>query len=149
MSPPFVLGEGEVYIGRGNGTLPRPPWHNPFKVAEGGRDAAVESFRRLLRTVPMRFEGLWQGITDKTLRCHCKPDQRCHGDAIIEQWYSAVPTTEVQILRYSDRAPAGEPRTIELPGKSVPYHDGGGLTALGRWPWRGGGTRPCRASGKG
>ena len=132
--PPYLLQEGEVYMGRGVGPLGRSPWYTPFKVEEAGREAALASLRRLLETEPERFKPLWAGISGRVLRCHCGPQQRCHGDVIVEHWAKAMQQQAESPEEESVLYGFGDPRAIELPGKRVSFHDGAGLPSLGRWP---------------
>lgn len=87
-----------MYIGRGGREyggrfLPRSPLANPFRVVNGQRGSAVESYRRWL------WDRIQEGDPDvlNSLRkvnemaavvCHCPQPGPCHGHVVIRaaQW---------------------------------------------------------------
>ena len=81
-----------TYIGRQRFTPPyrfrRSFWHNPYSVAEHGREEAVALYREYIlhsdepRAQEMRARlGELEG---KTLGCWCTLEERCHGDVLAE-----------------------------------------------------------------
>ena len=78
--------KGDVYIGRGCGQrgLKRNPHCNNYKVANYGRQAAIELFEHHLLSSPQLLEELWT-LSECRVVCHCRPEQECHGDVIIRQ----------------------------------------------------------------
>ena len=86
---PEDLGPEEEYVGRKTrGGLPESAWHNPFKMGKKpdyfSRAEVVEKFHAALR----RSRDMWNRLGElsgRILRCHCKPGQACHIDAIVEE----------------------------------------------------------------
>ena len=70
--------------------LGRSFWANDAKVAEVGREAAVQAFRDRIKTdVALRA---WLGkLSGKRLLCHCRPFQACHADPILEAFKEMYP----------------------------------------------------------
>ena len=81
------LGPNEVYIGRGQPRwgLERSKWGNPFRLGQGRRDA-ISRYRYWVRHQPNLIKSL-PSLTNMTLVCHCKPNEKCHGDVLIEEWH--------------------------------------------------------------
>lgn len=75
----------QIYIGRGS------KWGNPFSHLDkskaefrvGSRDQAIEKYREWIKTQPRLLKALPK-LRGKTLGCYCAPDQRCHGDVLID-----------------------------------------------------------------
>ena len=88
-------GEGEVYIGRGHRALGlgRSKWANPFKVCKHlSRAEALARFERYLLD-----SGLVKEIGElkrKVILCHCRLDEACHGDVLVDWVGRGVLTTE-------------------------------------------------------
>ncbi|CAK0869239.1 unnamed protein product, partial [Prorocentrum cordatum] len=140
-----------MYIGRGTATLPKSKWHNPFKVAELGRDACLKRFEEYAR------RELWEDLEElagKSLACHCREGQSCHGDVLVKLFKEKGAGKE---LRESppevdgrDASPEsrdggrrarlgegpwgnGPPAEVGSAGKPKRFVDGAGLCSLGRW----------------
>ena len=76
---------GNLYIGRGwrDGRYGKPSrWGNPFRVSQEGRKAALAKCRDYILTSPLRAQ--LPELAGKTLLCSCRPNQRCHGDVLVE-----------------------------------------------------------------
>ena len=71
---------GDTYIGRGSRQLRLQPiaWRNPYKISLYGRDLAIDLDKE-------NDKGKFQAISAHRLACHCRPEQACHGDAIISR----------------------------------------------------------------
>ena len=76
-----------AYIGRQRFTPPyrfrRSVWYNRFTVAEHGRDRAVALYREYILNSEELLSRLGE-LEGRTLGCWCKPDERCHGDVLLE-----------------------------------------------------------------
>ena len=65
--------------------ITRPgPWGNPFRVAEHGREQALELFRAYLEGRPDLVARARRELAGRDLACWCKPGQACHGDIWLE-----------------------------------------------------------------
>ena len=72
-----------VYVGRGGRGIPHSTWGNPFKIGtDGSRDEVIEKFRGYL--VSSGLGSRARELRGCTLVCHCRPDQPCHADVLIE-----------------------------------------------------------------
>jgi hypothetical protein len=58
-------------------------WGNPFPVAAGGREWAVASYRRWLRSWVLD-EQIRRELGGHDLACWCPLDQPCHADVLLE-----------------------------------------------------------------
>ena len=89
---------GFLYVGRGyrnrQGTrLAGSPWANPFKLRDHSRDIALQKFRAYLPSLPFFPDGLKE-LSGAKLVCHCRRDQACHADVLIEQFDQHVRKNE-------------------------------------------------------
>ena len=146
-----------VYIGRGGrGGVPRSKWANPYKVGvNGSRTEVIALYGKHLHD-----SGLHTQVGDlrgRVLLCHCREEEPCHGDVLLEALAVApsetalfddglpvrIPDIEVEAL--ADPAAvaelsgsallgSGPPRTTKMMGRRRPFADGGGLCSPGRWP---------------
>ena len=75
-------------IGRGSRQLRLQPsaWGNPCKISHYGRDLAIRMFRQDLDKENDKGKCKFKAISAHRLACHCRPEQACHGDAIISQF---------------------------------------------------------------
>ena len=62
-----------------------------FKVAEYGRDSAVAGFRDTLLLDRSPYASLWT-LSGTRLVCHCRANERCHGDVLVEEFRKSHPT---------------------------------------------------------
>lgn len=85
-------GEVRVYIGRAHPDYRQSPLANPFRVEDGGRDAALTRYREWLRAALrdrvraptdeiIRLAMMVADGADVVLLCWCKPAD-CHGDIV-------------------------------------------------------------------
>ena len=83
---------GDVYIGRGSSqrSLSRSIWCNSHKVLAYGRDLVIQKFSDYLWADTFLLSAVWT-LSGCRLVCHCTPDQRCHGDFIIEAYRYLFP----------------------------------------------------------
>ena len=83
---------GDFYIGRGSRqrNLGRSRYCNNFKVAEVGRDRAIQEFRTYLLGDDNLNRSLWT-LSGRRLVCHCQLAQRCHGDVLVEEFKKSYP----------------------------------------------------------
>jgi uncharacterized protein DUF4326 len=76
-----------AYIGRrwtmGGYNLPASPWRNPYTVKRYGRERAVALYREYILNSEELLSRLDE-LEGRTLGCWCKPDERCHGDVLLE-----------------------------------------------------------------
>ena len=76
-----------VYIGRrwtmGGYNLPDSPWKNRYTVTRYGREEAVARYQEDILNSEELLSRLGE-LEGKTLACWCKPDERCHGDVLLE-----------------------------------------------------------------
>jgi hypothetical protein len=137
----------QVYIGRGDHSLARSRWANPFSIeAAGSRPRAINFFGDYLDGSPGLRASL-QSLSGQTLRCHCSRDQSCHADKIIEAFRTASEEFAAggHAPDFSPGRPAKHkekqrervtPGVIQGPYKSGlrDFHDGAGLCSPGRFP---------------
>ena len=81
------LPEGYVWIARPS------RWSNPVRIeGEVSREDAVRQFRSLLLEgkLPVTVDDIRREIGEPGfgVACHCREDQDCHGDVILEAAYS-------------------------------------------------------------
>ena len=143
---PETWGPNWVYIGRGDRRKGLPPsvWGNPFKVGDVGREEAVASYRRKLKSDSHLMARLSE-LRGSVLVCHCEKDELCHGDVILE----LLGREEVEAgedANVDDGNEGPKHRVGDGPrGKGPPLHtwkkglprelaDGGGLCSPGKWP---------------
>ena len=83
---------GDLYTGRGSRqrNLGRSRYCNNFKVAEVGRDRAIQEFRTYLLGDKKLHGSLWT-LSGRRLVCHCQLTQRCHGDVLVEEFKNSYP----------------------------------------------------------
>ena len=63
--------------------IPRSKWGNPFKVGtDGYLDQVIALYEKHLEELGLDAEV--GELLGKTLLCHCKPDQKCHGDVLVD-----------------------------------------------------------------
>ena len=86
LGPRGELPPDGVYVGRGCRGQARSIWHNPFKIGSGRTRIAVilkyqecilSAGRENLRMQLSRLRG-------NILCCHCRADQACHADVLLE-----------------------------------------------------------------
>ena len=62
-----------------------------FKVAEYGRDSAIAGFWDILLLDRSPYASLWT-LSGTRLVCHCRANERCHGDVLVEEFQESHPT---------------------------------------------------------
>ena len=84
---------GDFEIGRGSRqrSLKRIIYCNTHKVSAVGRDRAIEMFKEDLSAGPTLLARLWT-LSGLRLVCHCSPNQRCHGDILIQKFTELYPS---------------------------------------------------------
>ena len=102
----------KVYIGRGPGSPKgRSVWANPFMVSDRlPRDVSHQKYRNYLEESGK--VGEIEALRGKVLVCHCKEDQACHADVLIDLRRSARAAPDVQM----DPAPAARTTSTPLSG---------------------------------
>jgi len=79
----------DLYIGRGCNKAGECVFGNPFSVDARGRLEAIARYKARARTEPS-IQAVLPMLIGRRLRCHCQPDEPCHGDALIcllaEKW---------------------------------------------------------------
>ena len=85
--------KGDIYVERGSRQifLPRSRCCNNFKVAEYGRDSAIAGFWDILLLDRSPYASLWT-LSGTRLVCHCRANERCHGDVLVEEFQESHPT---------------------------------------------------------
>ncbi|CAK0885329.1 unnamed protein product, partial [Prorocentrum cordatum] len=70
----------------GGGPPPRSARHSPRRISESlTEDVVVDAYASHLKSAaPLR--ALLSDLRGKRLVCHCRPQERCHGDAIVEAY---------------------------------------------------------------
>ena len=157
------LPDGCVYIGRGRGGRHASIWQNPFKVGpDRSREVAVADYERMLKNSELRDK--LGTIYGKTLLCHCRAGEPCHGDVLVreaEEAHTKAAVKEEMALFTDDGLPervlleaepdvpaatvlapaitsgwrgSGAPRMAKGFRGVKPFEDGGGLCSPGRWP---------------
>ena len=86
---PHRLQDSEVvYIGRGlhNDVRRIQPslWANPFRMEHKGRRRCLEEFDAYLSGSPALLS-LLPALRGRLVACHCKLDEECHGDVLIQR----------------------------------------------------------------
>ena len=149
-----TLGKERVYIGRGGRGVTPSRWGNPFRVdALCHRVQAIDRYKTHLSNSGL-IEYIHE-ILGKDLLCHCKPEEPCHGDYLLElcraegaksmatflddglpvrvaqvrQEVATHSATEVAVGWHG----SGPPRKVNHMGGDKPFCDGGGLCSPGRW----------------
>ena len=75
--------QGDYCIGRGSRDLKPSVFGNPFKVAVHGRAGAIRRYEDMLRKNDVLLKRLPQ-LSGIRLVCHCRADQACHADSIVQ-----------------------------------------------------------------
>ena len=90
--------KGDIYIGRGSKQrgLPRSRYCNNFKMSEHGRVAAIASFRDMLHQDSALHASLWT-LSGTLLVCHCRANEACHGDVLVEPTTARISNLPLQI----------------------------------------------------
>ena len=85
--------KGDVYIGRRyrQRALAKSRYCNNCKVPKVGRDAAIGGFRDALLREQTLHASLWT-LSGTRLVCHCRANERCHGDVLVEEFRRTYPT---------------------------------------------------------
>ena len=80
-----------MYIGRGviSRGIPRSEWCNTFKVKDVGRSRAISLFARDFWDGDL-VTGL-QDLSAKRLVCHCRAEEACHGDVLVDAFKALFP----------------------------------------------------------
>ena len=76
----------DIYIGRGDARRGFPPsrLQNPWKIGvHGTRSEVIAKFRALAEDSADVRLGV-RGLMGKRLSCHCRLDEPCHGDVLID-----------------------------------------------------------------
>ena len=145
---------GQVYVGRGGRGVVPSKWGNPFRVGAGcTRKEAIDKYKNYVKDAGLDDD--IHEITGKDLLCHCRPEDSCHADYLLELCRrdragsmatfvdDGLPTRIAQAPR-AGAAPlaaelslgwhgAGPPRSVNHMGQLKPFSDGGGLCSPGRW----------------
>ena len=140
-----------VYVGRPS------VWGNPYKIGvDGNREEVIQLYRQYLQESGL--SGKATELRGSTLRCHCRDDQACHADVLIElaEGAAVVPgvpkfaepeghSYEKELediggppqnweVRPKGRCVGwGPPRVASNMGVKRQFVDGGGLCSPGRW----------------
>ena len=139
-----------IYIGRGvrSRGIPQSEWCNHFRVSQYGREEAVAMFKRRIKADDAMMNKIHE-LKGKTLICHCRPEELCHGDSLKEILADLTlqsdqsPKEGLDIDEGNEGPPhrGGEgPRGIGPPlmtwkkGQPRELADGGGLCSPGKWP---------------
>ena len=148
------IGEDLCYVGRGGRGAPPSKWGNPFRInAQCSRAESVRKYGAFVAET-----GLHDSIHElsgKDLLCHCRPDELCHADHLLELLKAARDSSmgcflddglPVRIPQgHKEPAPesppgvkagwhgSGPPRRSRHMGGDKPFNDGGGLCSPGRW----------------
>ena len=103
------LKRSDVYIGRGcKERLLMPSfWANRYKVARYGRTRCLALHKREIEEDP-QYERRIHELTGKRLLCHCRTNQPCHGDNLIQLYLRVYP--DAYDRRVTDRAPTSAER---------------------------------------
>ena len=98
------LKKGDVYIGRGcKERLLMPSfWANRYKVARYGRSRCLALHKQEIEEDP-QYERRIHELTGKRLLCHCRKNQSCHGDNLIQLYHRVYPAAYDRMV--TDRAP--------------------------------------------
>lgn len=78
------LPDNTVYVGRERPYLKRSPFHNPYTVAEYGREKAIALYREHLARNPDLVERARTELAGEDLACSCPLDEACHVDTLLE-----------------------------------------------------------------
>ena len=82
-----MKGWRDVYIGRGDKQLGLAPsyWGNPFRIGrDGDRKEVVTKFQNLVESGELM--GKVRGLKGNVLLCHCRDDEECHGDVLVNAY---------------------------------------------------------------
>jgi hypothetical protein len=149
------IGQGLCYVGRGGRGAAPSRWGNPFRVnAQCTREEATSKYKAYLAEAGLH--DYIHELAGKDLLCHCKPEEPCHGDHLLELVRVAgsksmgsflddgLPVRLLQGHQGPVASPqagvtvgwhgAGPPRKARHMGGDKPFSDGGGLCSPGRWP---------------
>eukprot|EP00974_Lingulodinium_polyedra_P110856 10722329-Lingulodinium_polyedra.AAC.1 len=137
-----------VYIGRGCESRGLPPsvWGNPWRVRDVGREMAIAKFADHLDSSD-ELRAALPRLAGKVLVCHCRLNQKCHGDVILDRLREiAGEASEEEDRDDGNLGPAGKAGDgpvgrgppMQVLRKGVPRDvvDGGGLCSPGKWPLR-------------
>ena len=92
---------GVEYIGRGSPQHSISPsiWGNPFKISPTcSRAEVVKSFAKHLSD-SQELRAQIPTLEGKRIMCHCRLDEQCHGDSIIEEFAAQAKAALQQHLR--------------------------------------------------
>ena len=103
------LKKGDVYIGRGSKERLLMPsfWANRYKVARHGRTRCLALHKQEIEEDP-QYERRIHELTGKRLLCHCRMNQSCHGDNLIQLYLQVCPNA------YDRRVTVRAPTSAEL-----------------------------------
>ena len=144
--------EKDVYIGRGDSRKGLKPsaLANPWKIGEhGDRDQVLAAFTTFAQENARVRLGS-RAIGGRKLWCHCKPQERCHGDVLAELHTSELKSLEEgapeephpfskdpgfcgEALAAMARVGRGEPLTALKRGAMGHVVDGSGVCSPGKW----------------
>ena len=139
---------GDLYIGRGSRqrNLGRCRYCNNFKVDEVGRDRAIQEFRTYLLGDKKLHGSLWT-LSGRRLVCHCQLTQRCHGDALVEEFKNSYPDAydrnkldgeppSAAVLNFMARLrEEPEEDSDSTADEGVPVNDQGIAASANPWRW--------------
>ena len=77
-------------------------WANRYKVARYGRTRCLALQQREIEEDP-QYERRIHELTGKRLLCHCRMNQSCHGDNLIQLYLRVYP--DAYDRRVTDRVP--------------------------------------------
>ena len=143
--------------------LARSKWANPFKIsAELSRGEVLGRFERYIVDSGLVLQV--GELAGKVLLCHCRADEPCHGDILVEHAERGGRQEVGENAGLEEGAAAddglparlppepgaeddslvgcsgpgwrgmGPPRRTQVMGRPRAFHDGGGLCSPGRWP---------------
>ena len=81
---------------------------NPFKVAQHGRERAIQLFSRHLERDKSLRSALWT-LSGLRLVCHCALRQSCHADALISAYSDEFP----EALNREETSPVPPPTSLQ------------------------------------
>ena len=93
-----------MYIGRGcKESLLMPSfWANRYKVARYGRSRCLALHKQEIEEDP-QYECRIQDLAGKRMLCHCRENQSCHGNNLIQLYHRVYPAAYDRVA--TDRAP--------------------------------------------
>ena len=117
---PSIRGDNRIGRGSRQRKLDESRYCNECKVSQSGRDVAIRKFKESSQSNQALQDGLLS-LWGLRLVCHCRPQERCHDDAIIDEFLTLTPTAFDRSSNYLRRKPTSPPwskvvdRFLEFP----------------------------------